>query len=156
MYALIRCCIALHHTATHCNTLQHTATHCNTLQHTATHHYTLQHAATHYHTPQQDKQAVLEGVCARSNMMMPLHSSHARILASFQGPGRLLLQCVAVRCSVLQCVTVCCSVLQCVAVSRVYIYTYIYIHIYIHIYIYMYIRALSPPTSADTVDDFSS
>jgi len=30
----------------------------------------------------------------------------------------ILLQCVAVCCSVLQCVTVCCSVLQCVAVSN--------------------------------------
>ena len=30
--------------------------------------------------------------------------------------GRLVLQCVAVFCSVLQCFAVCCSALQCVAV----------------------------------------
>ena len=33
---------------------------------------------------------------------------------------RVLLQCVAVCCSVLQCVAVCCSVLQCVAVTPEY------------------------------------
>jgi len=32
------------------------------------------------------------------------------------GAHAVLLQCVAVCCSVLQCVAVCCSVLQCVAV----------------------------------------
>jgi len=32
--------------------------------------------------------------------------------------GSILLQCVAVCCSVLQCVAVCCSVLQCVVVQN--------------------------------------
>ena len=38
-----------------------------------------------------------------------------RAPVGFAYPG-MVLQCVAVSCSVLQCVAVCCSVLQCVAV----------------------------------------
>ena len=81
----------------YCNILQHTATHCNILQHTATH--------------------------CNSTWDLP-HISRANL--SFWGRSNVLLQCVAVCCSVsqcvavchsvLQCVTVCCSVLQCVAV----------------------------------------
>jgi len=39
-----------------------------------------------------------------------------RVCSIGGGRSNVLLQCVAVCCSVLQCVAVCCSVLQCVAV----------------------------------------
>ena len=80
-------CTRPHYSTTHCNSLQHTATHCNTLQHTAT-------------------QCVLQCLVPKvGRTSLPLVQKRP-----------ILLQCVAVCCSVLQCVAVCCSVLQCVTV----------------------------------------
>jgi len=98
-------CNTLQHTATHCNTLQHTATHlcfrCRWLQHTATHCNTLQHIATHCNT--------LQHTCA---------SDAVGVYVATHTPP-IVLQCVAVCCSVLQCVAVCCSVLQYVRMKSI-------------------------------------
>jgi len=100
----------LQHTATHCNTLQHTVTHCNTLQHTVTHCNTLQHSATHCNTLQHTG----TGPCLRDGQRVQLRWNIAKEFASLthlnpDGPagsmpwkGRVLLQCIAVCCSVLQ------------------------------------------------------
>ena len=60
-----------------CNALQHTATHCNTLQRTATH-------------------------CNTTVLMLSIKYS-----LNDHSISTVVLQCVAVRCSVLQCVALC-------------------------------------------------
>ena len=97
--------------ATHCNKLQNTATHCNTLQNTTTHYSTLQHTAAHCRRERERDRARKRG--------MNLRCTYTCVRCA----RRIVLQCVAVCCSVLQCVALCCSVLQCVAVClhlRVY------------------------------------
>jgi len=74
----------LQHTATHCNTLQHTATHCNTLQHTP---WFLTGP------PPQQSQSLCVWVLIKG------------VTLCFD----VMLDMVALRCSMLQCVAVCCN-----------------------------------------------
>jgi len=107
---------------THCNTLQHTATNCLTwhgillqcvataLCQMTTHCNTLQHTATNYLTwhgilLQCVATALCQMMCCSVFQCVPVY---VKLL--------LVLQCVAVTCSVMQCGAVCCSVLQCAAV----------------------------------------
>jgi len=76
----------------HCNTLLHIATHCTTLRHTVTLCNTPKHTATHWHK------------CARGTTLKQLQ-------LDFQESKNAFNKCV---CIVLQCIAVCCSVLQCV------------------------------------------
>jgi len=101
--------VLLQHTATHCNTLQHRnllcknkqvcqnvdgvpATYCNTLQHTAT------HCNTETYTAEKSKFAKV------STVLLPFSYLHKRSCSRQDQSailGHVLLQCVAVYCSVL-------------------------------------------------------
>ena len=52
-------------------------------------------------------------------MLQCVAINSASIASALERVDVLLLQCIAVYCSVLQCVAVCCSVLQCVATNSV-------------------------------------
>jgi len=80
-------CVAVCHTAPHCNTTQHTAIHRNSPQLTAT--------SCWSSTPHESQ------TCGSELQCIAVHCG--------------ALQCVAVCCSVLQRVAMCCSVLQYVA-----------------------------------------
>jgi len=102
------------HAATHCNTLQHAATRCNTLQHTATRCSTL--FVTADRNQNWEKCARTHKKCAFHMMAYALSLQKYPLVMNIVAVCCSVLQCVAVCCSVLQCVPVCCSVLQRVAV----------------------------------------
>jgi len=131
-------------TATHCNTLQQTATNCNKLQHTVTLCHTLQSTSDWHLCAQQARYGVLYCVTVRRSALpcvavwysvLQVWQAHLccltgvsarcyvccgvcdRLTCALQPAllrATMLLQSVAVCCSVLQCAAVCCSVLQCV------------------------------------------
>ena len=61
--------------------------------------------------------SVLQCVAVLQRVAVNVLQTPGSLAAAIRGDAYgIVLQCVAVCCSVLQCVAVCCSVLQCVAV----------------------------------------
>ena len=90
--------MALQHTEEHCHTLHHNETHCNTLQ---------QAGVAEFRA---------RGALAECGWGVGAGGRHLTKPRCVVAAGDLLLQYVAVCCSMLQYVAVCCSVFQFVAV----------------------------------------
>jgi len=142
------------HTNTHAHTHKHSHTHAHTNTHTLSLSLSLAHTHTHKHTHTHARtrararlhSCVLARACLHTRTYLfphpavPPHCKRTGDCAeSEEGPlpqtaqvaaQQVVLQCVAVCCSVLQCVTVCCSVLQGIAAQQVS--THISLHTYTH------------------------